>query len=91
MAGASCNEKVMFVHARLTVNRVLKYSVKKVDSEVTVANLLQLSQLYRAARYYQILLPTDGQKKCFKRSINIDTKNAPTCFSVITIIRERTV
>jgi len=36
-------------------------------------------------------LPTDAQKKCFKRNIKIYIKTAPTWFSLITIIRERTI
>jgi hypothetical protein len=39
----------------------------------------------------EVLLPTDAQKNCFKRSIKIYIKIAPTCFVVITIIRQRTV
>jgi hypothetical protein len=35
--------------------------------------------------------PTDAQDNCFKRSIKIYIKLAPTCFGVITIIRERTI
>ena len=43
--------------------------------------------------YQSFLLPTDEQGNCFKRSIKIYSKTAPTCFGVIaiTIIRERTV
>jgi len=39
------------------------------------------------------LLPTDAKEICFQRSIKIYIKitTAPTCFGVITIIRERTV
>ena len=39
----------------------------------------------------KVLLPTDAQENCFKRSIKIYIKTAPTCFGVITIIRERTI
>jgi hypothetical protein len=39
----------------------------------------------------KVLLSTDAQKNCFKRSNKIYVKTAPTCFSVITIIREHTV
>jgi len=35
--------------------------------------------------------PTDAKENCFKRSIKIYIKTAPTCFTVITIIRERTI
>ena len=38
----------------------------------------------------KVLLSTDEQK-CFKRSIKIYIKNAPTRFGIITIIRERTI
>jgi len=36
-------------------------------------------------------LPTDAQEFGFKRNIKIYIKNAPTCFGLITIIRERTI
>jgi len=39
----------------------------------------------------KVLLPTDAQENCFKIYIKIDIKTAPTCFGVITIIRERTI
>jgi hypothetical protein len=35
--------------------------------------------------------PTDAQENCFKRNIKIYIKTAPTCFGVITIIRERAI
>jgi len=38
-----------------------------------------------------IFSPTDAQANCFKRSIKIYIKTAPTCVGVITIIRERTI
>jgi hypothetical protein len=36
-------------------------------------------------------LPTDAQENWFKRNITIYIKNAPTCFGLITIIRERII
>jgi hypothetical protein len=33
-------------------------------------------------------LTTDAQEFCFKTNIKIYIKNAPTCFGLITIIRE---
>jgi len=39
----------------------------------------------------KVLSPTDAQENCFKRSIKIYIKTAPTCFGVITIIREHTI
>jgi len=39
----------------------------------------------------KVLLPTDAQENCFKMSIKIYIKTVPTCFGVITIIRERTM
>jgi hypothetical protein len=36
-------------------------------------------------------LPTDTEEFRFKRNIKIYIKNAPTCFGLITIIRERTI
>jgi hypothetical protein len=35
-------------------------------------------------------LPTDAQESCFK-NIKIYIKTAPTCFGLITIIRERII
>jgi hypothetical protein len=39
----------------------------------------------------KVLSPTDAQKNCFKKSIKICIKTAPTYFGVITIIRERII
>jgi len=39
----------------------------------------------------KLFTPTDAQGNCFKRSIKIYIKTAPTCFGIITIIRERTI
>jgi len=39
----------------------------------------------------KVLLSTDAQEIWFKRSIKIYIKTAPSCFGVITIIRERIV
>ena len=39
----------------------------------------------------KVLLPTDADEKCFKRSVKIYIKIAPTHFGVITIITERTI
>ena len=39
----------------------------------------------------KVLLPTTAQEKYFKRRIKIYTKTAPTCFGVITIIKESTI
>jgi hypothetical protein len=33
-------------------------------------------------------LPTDAQENCFKKNFKIYIKTAPTCFGLITIIRE---
>jgi hypothetical protein len=35
--------------------------------------------------------PTDAQESCFKKNIKIYIKTAPTCFGLITIIRERII
>jgi hypothetical protein len=40
---------------------------------------------------FKVFLPTDAQEKCFKKSITIYIKTAPTCFGVITIVRERNI
>ena len=39
----------------------------------------------------KVFTPTDAQVFFFKKSIKIYIKTAPTCFSVITIIKERTI
>ena len=39
----------------------------------------------------KFLSPTAAQENCFKSNIKIYIKTAPTCFGVITIIRERTI
>ena len=39
----------------------------------------------------KVLSPTDAQENCFKTGIKIYIRTAPTCFGVITIIRERTI
>ena len=39
----------------------------------------------------KVFLSTDAQENCFKRGIKIYIKTAPTCFGVITIIRECTI
>jgi hypothetical protein len=36
-----------------------------------------------------LYLPTDAQDNCFKKNIKIYIKTAPTCFGLITFIRER--
>jgi len=36
-------------------------------------------------------LPNDAQESCFKRNVKIYIKTAPTCFGLITIIRERII
>jgi len=41
--------------------------------------------------HIKVLLPTDAQENCLKRSIKICTKTALSCFGVITIIRECTI
>jgi hypothetical protein len=47
---------------------------------------------YLESGYYQsFYVPTDVQEFCFKRNIKIYIKNAPTCFGLITIIRERAI
>jgi hypothetical protein len=37
-----------------------------------------------------LYLQTDAQESCFKKNIKIYIKTAPTCFGLITVIRERT-
>ena len=54
---------------------------------------LKFSQSHRASWYCQrfFYLPTDAQESCFKKSIKIYIKTAPTCFGLMTIIRERII
>jgi len=39
----------------------------------------------------KFLLPTDTQENCFNGIIKIYIETTPTCFGVITVIRERTI
>jgi len=39
----------------------------------------------------KVFSPTDEQENCFKRCIKIYIETVPTCFGVITIIRERNI
>jgi len=39
----------------------------------------------------EVLSPTDAQENFYKRNIKIYIKTDPTCFDVITIIRERSI
>jgi hypothetical protein len=48
-------------------------------------------KLAKTQRVIKVLLPIDAQNNCFNLGIKIYIKTAPTCFDVITIIRERTV
>jgi len=48
-------------------------------------------QITTSIRVIKVLLPTDAQENRFKRCIKIYIKTAPTCFGVITNIRERTI
>jgi len=41
--------------------------------------------------FIKVFSPADAQENCFTRSIKIYTKTAPTCFGLITIIRERII
>jgi len=50
-------------------------------------SLLKLQLLKQSIK----IQPTDAQENFFKRSIKIYIKTAPTCFGVITIIREGTI
>jgi hypothetical protein len=36
-------------------------------------------------------LPTDAQESCFKKDTKIYIKTAPTCFGLITIIRDHII
>jgi hypothetical protein len=57
------------------------------------SHLLSIS--IQNASTIKVLLPTDAQLNRLKNNFKIDTeieiKTAPTCFGVITIIRERTI
>jgi len=41
--------------------------------------------------FFLIYLPTVAQESCFKKNIKIYIKTAPTCFGLITIIREHII
>jgi len=62
-------------------------------SQATAANKERVTS-YRNVRHELsefFYLQTDGQEKCFKKNIKIYIKTAPTCFGLITIIRERII
>jgi len=59
------------------------------ESRKMMANILRSCTVH--LDIIKVLLLTYAQKKCFKRRIKIYIKIAPTCFGVITIIRDRTV
>jgi len=78
-------------HCATAVSQVLYISIVKYNTYTLLLCLtVTLNILFQ---YQTFLLPTDTQKKCFKRGIKIyiTIKTAPTCFGVITVIRERTV
>jgi len=50
-------------------------------------SLLKLQLLKQSIK----IQPTDAQENFFNRSIKIYIITAPTCFGVITVIRERTI
>jgi hypothetical protein len=47
--------------------------------------------VYISEAIIKVLLANDAQNNCFKKSIKIYIKTAPTRFGVITFIRERIV
>jgi len=79
-------------------NKQQFFPSKRKDHHWVPFNLLlkgNLGSFHTVVPYILILskfyLPTDAQENCFKRSIKIYIKTAPTCFGVITIVRERTM
>jgi hypothetical protein len=40
------------------------------------------------SRIKVVYLPIDAQENCFKKNFKVYIKTGPTCFGVITIIRE---
>ena len=75
------------VRTRVWSKRKSSYTRKMITQAI-----LFFSHLYRASCvlskffYYQLM----HKNNCFKRSNKIHIKTAPTCFGVITVIRERT-
>ena len=72
-------------------------TVKRISARVKVYELLRDLSIFHSCTVHldiiKALLPTDTQKKLFKKIIKIYIKNAPTRFGVtiIIIIRERTI
>jgi len=64
---------------------------KNSASEINKTQITDRAILAKHLCYVKVLLPTDAQENCFKRSLKIYIKTAPTCFGVITIIRECTI
>ena len=73
---------ILTPHSR-TLLAWVPYSTWQTTSHVIVKQQAKLLSKF--------LLPTDAHENCFKWSIKIYMKTSPTCFGVITIIRERTI
>ena len=58
-------------------------------------NIVNRCFFYSRTVHFDIIkvfyLPTEAQENCFKKNNKIYIKTAPTCFGVITIIRERII
>jgi len=51
----------------------------------------ETKQMNHQSLITNVLLPTYAQENGYKRIVKIYIKTAPTCFGVITTIRERTI
>jgi len=67
---------------------IIRYFYHKIE-------IIRLLFFHSCTVYLDIIkvfyLPTDAQVFCFKRNIKIYVKTTPTCFGLITIVRECTI
>jgi hypothetical protein len=78
--------KLVAVTLKLTTFNSTKFKKKKKKMVNVHSRTVQHLDIIRV--FY---LPTDAQESCFKKNIKICIKTAPTCFGLITIIRERII
>jgi hypothetical protein len=72
----------MYIYARFDFPVIVSEIMKQCFFHSCTAHLYVIKVFY---------LPTDVQQSCFKKNVKIYNKTAPTCFGLITIIRERII
>ena len=80
-----------FLKKLLHWNFCFKIITKLLKRQLIQRCIVYFSQSYVRLDIIKVLLPIGAQEIFFKRSIKIYIKTAPTCFGVITIIREPTI